>query len=87
MGEGDDFYELYEEFLDDDEISPEEEGFMNGFIGATKDKKIEMTQPDKPEDRELEIEIDNIELEWEINEADEGEREEGDGELEAFVEA
>ena len=27
----DDFYETYEEYLDDDEISPEEEGFMRGF--------------------------------------------------------
>ena len=27
----DDFYETYEDYLDDDEISPEEEGFMKGF--------------------------------------------------------
>ena len=27
----DDFYETYESFLDDDEISAEEEGFMKGF--------------------------------------------------------
>ena len=27
----DDFYDTYENYLDDDEISPEEEGFMRGF--------------------------------------------------------
>ena len=27
----DDFYVAFENYLDDDEISPEEEGFMRGF--------------------------------------------------------
>ncbi len=27
----DDFYDTFENYLDDDEISPEEEGFMRGF--------------------------------------------------------
>lgn len=29
----DDFYVAFENYLDDDEISPEEEGFMRGFTG------------------------------------------------------
>ena len=31
MEDTDDFYDTYENCLDDDEISPEEEGFMRGF--------------------------------------------------------
>ena len=31
MEESDDFYVAFEHYLDDDEISPEEEGFMKGF--------------------------------------------------------
>ena len=31
MEESDDFYVAFENYLDDDEISPEEEGFMKGF--------------------------------------------------------
>ncbi len=30
--ENDDFYDDFEESLEDDEISPEEEGFMHGFV-------------------------------------------------------
>lgn len=33
MEENDDFYESFENRLDDDEISPEEEGFIRGFMG------------------------------------------------------
>lgn len=32
MEENDDFYESFETGLDDDEISPEEEGFIKGFM-------------------------------------------------------
>ena len=32
--ESDDFYNDFEEGLEDDEISPEEEGFMRGFVEA-----------------------------------------------------
>ncbi len=32
--ESDDFYDDFEEELENDEISPEEEGFMKGFAGA-----------------------------------------------------
>lgn len=32
--ETDDFYYDYEEALEDDEITPEEEGFMAGFTGS-----------------------------------------------------
>ena len=31
MEDTDDFYDTYENYLDDDEISPGEEGFMRGF--------------------------------------------------------
>ncbi len=31
MEESDDFYVAFENYLDDDEISPWEEGFMRGF--------------------------------------------------------
>ncbi len=31
MESNDDFYDTYENYLDDDEISPEEAGFMRGF--------------------------------------------------------
>ena len=31
MEDNDDFYDTYESGLDDDEISPQEEGFMKGF--------------------------------------------------------
>ncbi|GEM_PF-6860192 len=32
--ESNDFYDDFEEELEDDEISPEEEGFLRGFVGA-----------------------------------------------------
>jgi len=33
----DDFYEEFTDCLDDDEISPEEEGFMRGFTNSFSD--------------------------------------------------
>lgn len=36
--EQDDFYESFENCLDDDEISPEEEGFMKGFTASVDEE-------------------------------------------------
>ncbi|MBI2143124.1 hypothetical protein HYU20_02170 [Candidatus Woesearchaeota archaeon] len=36
--EQDDFYESFENYLDDDEISPWEEGFMRGFTANIEDE-------------------------------------------------
>lgn len=53
--ENDDFYELYEEYLEDDQISPSEEAFVKGFN--------EREQDDEPDD-ELVLEMEDIDLEW-----------------------
>ncbi len=60
MGDSDDFYELYEEYLDNDGISPEEGGFMKGFNEEKPEKG-----PEKESDDELvQIEVEDIDLAW-----------------------
>ncbi|NQV09248.1 hypothetical protein HQ529_05335 [Candidatus Woesearchaeota archaeon] len=39
-----------EELLDDDEISPAEEGFMKGFAEAAEDKKEKQEDDDEEEE-------------------------------------
>ena len=70
MEENDDVYELYEEYLDDDEISPHEEGFIRGFIES--DKQNELIKNDEDPDN-LELEIDEIQLKWELDSDEEAE--------------
>ncbi|MBI2176663.1 hypothetical protein HYU40_04960 [Candidatus Woesearchaeota archaeon] len=63
MGDGetnDDFYESYEEYLDDDQISPEEEGFMKGFTAKAAESEPE---------EDIEVEMEDIDLEFEWDEA------------------
>lgn len=72
----DDFYETYEADLDDDEISAKEEAFMQGFT------KARGNEPDE----EIEVEIEDIELQFDMEEAP---RKKGsireEGELEAVA--
>lgn len=58
----DDFYETYEEYLDDDQISPEEEAFMKGFTA-----KAHESEPDEV----IEVEMEDIDLEFEWEETEE----------------
>ena len=43
-----------EEMVDDDEVSPEEEGFMKGYDEASEDKESEDKEDDEEKDKEEE---------------------------------
>lgn len=80
MGEGeanDDFYETYEEYLDDDQISPEEEAFMEGFTAKAHENELD-------EDIEVEMEDIDLEFDWERTSEKENSEEEA-GELEVVA--
>ncbi len=62
MGEtesDDDFYVTYEEYLDDDEISAKEEAFMRGFT------RVPGNEPDEL----IEVEIEDIDLEFDMEDS------------------